>query len=100
MPIKFFDDSELQSLDNGRIIWLINVKGDGNCGYHAWLSAVVNGENMNHIIRELLREGILTKRKDREHISNKTFRSTTDHGIKLRHYLYKKTQNLSNNSTV
>ena len=70
MPTKFFDDSELKRLDNGRIIWLINVKGDGNCGYHAWLSAVANGDNMNHIKLKLLREGILID-KDITSINNK-----------------------------
>jgi hypothetical protein len=95
MPRNFFDDCELKRLDNGRIIWLINVKGDGNCGYHAWLSAVVNGENMNHIKLELFREGILTD-ADRKYISNKKFRSTEDHGAKLRHYLHNKTLNRPN----
>ena len=86
MPHLFFDNSELKRLDNGRIIWLINVKGDGNCGYHAWLSAVVNGENMNHVILKLYREGILTN-ADSQYVINKTFQSTENHGIKLRHFL-------------
>ena len=95
MPRNFFDDCELKRLDNGRIIWLINVKGDGNCGYHAWLSAVANGDNMNHIKLELFREGILTD-ADRKYILDKTFRSTEDHGAKLRHYLHNKTLNRPN----
>ena len=91
MPSKFFDRRELLRLENGRIIWIVNVKGDGNCGYHAWLSAVVNGNNMNHIKLKLLREGILTD-ADKTYINNKTFISIERHGVDLRHYLYKKTQ--------
>ena len=96
MPSKFFDRRELLRLENGRIIWIVNVKGDGNCGYHAWLSAVVNGENMKHFVDKLSGIKILTP-EDKPHIDNKTFRSTTDHGIKLRHYLYKKTQDPPSN---
>ena len=50
---------------------------------------------MNRIILELFREGILTN-ADKKYILDKTFRSTEDHGAKLRHYLYNKTLNRPN----
>jgi hypothetical protein len=52
---KFFDNTFLKIINDNTRIWLVNVKGDGNCGYHAVLSAVLNSEdeNMAPIIQKL-----------------------------------------------
>jgi hypothetical protein len=85
---KFFDNTFLKIINDNTRIWLVNVKGDGNCGYHAVLSAVLNSEdeNMAPIIQKLrktLSSDDLKKSKKKE------FRSETRSGAKLRHYLYK-----------
>ena len=84
--IPFFNDSNLKSLDNGNTIWLVNVLGDGNCGYHAWLSAVVNNNNTSDIKDELVRKGII-----RFADKNKKFISSKMNGKRLRNFLYQKT---------